>query len=204
MPITVGGRAGYNVANLSAAALAAVALGVAPDLVARVFAHFGTDAGDNPGRLMRFETGGVHVIVDYAHNPEGLRGLLEVAETLRERGGRLGLLLGHAGNREDADIERLAMTAAQFAPALVVIKELEGYLRGRAPGEVPRILRDALLRAGLPADVLPQQPDEVAAALLALDWARPGDVLVLPVHGLAARAEVVDAIARRGGANARR
>jgi UDP-N-acetylmuramyl tripeptide synthase len=204
MPITVGGRAGYNVANLSAAALAAVALGVAPDLVARVFTHFGTDAGDNPGRLMRFETRGVHVIVDYAHNPEGLRGLLEVAETQRERGGRLGLLLGHAGNREDADIERLAQVAAEFAPALVVLKELQGYLRGRAPGEVPRILRNALLRAGLSADVLPQQPDEVAAALLALDWARPGDVLVLPVHGLAARAEVVDAIARRGGANARR
>jgi len=194
MPITVGGRAGYNVANLSAAALAAVALGVAPEAVARAFASFGTNAQDNPGRLMRFETGGVHVIVDYAHNPEGLRSLLEVAETLRKGHGRLGLLLGHAGNREDADIERLAMTAAQFAPSLVVVKELEGYLRGRQPGEVPRILRDALLRAGLPGAALAQRPDELQAARLALDWARPGDVLVLPVHGLAARAEVLSQI----------
>ena len=191
MPITVGGRAGYNVANLSAAALAAAALGVAPRDIATVFARFGKDARDNPGRLMRFELGGVHVIVDYAHNPEGLRGLLEVAETLREGRGRLGLLLGHAGNREDADIERLAMTAAQFAPSLVVIKELEGYLRGREPGEVPRILRDALLRAGLPESALPQRPSEVEAARLALDWARPGDVVLLLVHGLGARAEVL-------------
>jgi UDP-N-acetylmuramyl tripeptide synthase len=140
---------------------------------------------------MRFELGGVHVIVDYAHNPEGLRGLLEVAETLRQGRGRLGLLLGHAGNRENADIERLAMTAAQFAPSLVVIKELEGYLRGREPGEVPRILREALLRAGLPESALPQRPTEVEAARLALDWAQPGDVVVLLVHGLGARAEVL-------------
>jgi UDP-N-acetylmuramyl tripeptide synthase len=196
MPISMGGSAAYNVANLAAAALAAAAMGVAPETVASVFARFGTDPRDNPGRLMRFETGGVQVIVDYAHNAEGLRGLLEVAVGLRADGGRLGLILGHAGNREDADIERLAEVAAEFEPALVVLKELQGYLRGRAPGEVPRILRDALLRAGLPAAALPERPDEVAAARLALDWARPGDVLVLPVHGLAARAEVVGSIGR--------
>jgi cyanophycin synthetase len=196
MPISMAGSAAYNVANLAAAALAAAAMGVAPEAVATVFGRFGTDVHDNPGRLMRFETGGVQVIVDYAHNADGLRGLLEVAEGLRADGGRLGLILGHAGNREDADIERLAEVAAEFEPALVVLKELQGYLRGRAPGEVPRILRDALLRAGLPAAALAQRPDELAAARLALDWARPGDVLVLPVHGLAARAEVVESIGR--------
>ena len=99
----------------------------------------------------------MHVIVDYAHNPEGLRGLLECRGARCGGRGRLGLLLGHAGNREDADIERLAAAAAEFRPDLVVVKELEGYLRGREPGEVPRILRAALLRAGLPDDALPQR-----------------------------------------------
>ena len=191
MPLTVEGRADYNVANLCAAALAAAALGVEPAAIARVCASFGTRPDDNPGRLMRFEAAGVRVIVDYAHNPEGLRGLLEVAERLRAGQGRLGLLLGHAGNREDADLERLAATAAEFRPSLVVVKELEGYLRGRQPGEVPRILRAELLRRGLPEAALFQRPTEVEAAQLALEWARPGDVLVLPVHGLAARAAVV-------------
>ena len=51
MPLTVGGRADYNVANLAAAALAAAALGVAPDVIAGVFARFGSGPGDNPGRL---------------------------------------------------------------------------------------------------------------------------------------------------------
>jgi UDP-N-acetylmuramyl tripeptide synthase len=199
MPITVSGRAGYNVANLAAAALAAAALGVVPRDIATVFARFGSDVRDNPGRLMRFEIDGVHVLVDYAHNPDGLRGVLQVAEGLKDGGGRLGLLLGHAGNREDADIERLAQVAAEFRPTLVVVKEIEGYLRGRAPGEVPRILHGALLRCGLPEAALPQRPTELEAARLALDWAQPGDVLVLLVHGLGARAEVVRLLAQGEG-----
>ena len=191
MPLTVEGLAAYNVANLAAAALAAVAMGVAPATVAAVFAQFGSSAEHNPGRMMRFHLNGVRVLLDYAHNPEGLGGLLRVAEGLRGGTGRLGLLLGHAGNREDRDIERLAEAAAAFRPALVVVKEIEGYLRGRAPGEVPRILRATLLRAGLPEAVLPLRSTEIEAVRCALEWARPGDVLVLPVHGLAARAQVV-------------
>jgi len=192
MPLTVSGRADYNVSNLAAAALAAVALGVPPGTVAAVFARFGARPEDNPGRMMRFELDGVQVLVDYAHNPEGLRGLLSIAQVMSGDRGRVGLLLGHAGNREDRDIERLAETAAEFAPALVVVKELEGFLRGREPGEVPGILRAALLRAGLPAAALPMRPNELEAVRCALEWARPGDVLALPVHGLAARAAVLE------------
>jgi UDP-N-acetylmuramyl tripeptide synthase len=192
MPLTVGGRAGYNVANLAAAALAAVGLGVPAAIVAEVFGRFGERVTDNPGRMMRFARNGVQVLVDYAHNPEGLAGLLEVATSLLEEGGRLGLVLGHAGNRGDSDIERLAATAAQFAPARVVVKELEGYLRGREPGEVPRILRAALLQAGLPGEALVMCSTEIDAVRCALEWGRPGDVLALPVHGLAARAAVLE------------
>jgi UDP-N-acetylmuramyl tripeptide synthase len=192
MPLTVGGRAGYNVANLAAAALAAVGLGVPAATVAEVFGRFGELVTDNPGRMMRFERNGVQVLVDYAHNPEGLAGLLDVAASLRGDGGRLGVVLGHAGNRGDRDIERLAETAARFAPALVVIKELESYLRGREPGEVPCILRAALLRAGLPGETLTMRATELDAVRCALEWGRPGDVLALPVHGLAARAAVLE------------
>jgi len=191
MPLTVEGSATYNIANLAGAALAAAALGVPPATIAAVVARFGANAADNFGRLMRFERGGVRVLLDYAHNPEGLRGLLQVAEHLRGGTGRLGLLLGHAGNRQDAEIEELARTAAQFRPALVVVKENEAHLRGREPGEIPRIIRAALLRAGLPQASLAVRMSETEAARYALEWAQPGDVLALPVHSSAARTEVL-------------
>jgi UDP-N-acetylmuramyl tripeptide synthase len=135
--------------------------------------------------------------VDYAHNPAGLRGFLTVAGGLRRGPGRLGLLLGHAGNRKDADIEQVARVAAEFRPDLVVIKENESQLRGRAPGEIPRIIRAELLRLGLPESALPVCGSEFEAARRALEWARPGDVLALPVHSTAARAAVVELLESR-------
>lgn len=191
LPLTVGGSAAYNVANLAAAALAADALGVPARTIARVFATFGAAPSDNPGRLMRFDWRGVHVLVDYAHNPAALRGVLAVARGLLGTGARLGMLLGHAGNRLDADIAAVARVAADFRPDLVVVKENEAQLRGRAPGEVPAILRAALLAAGVPAERVPIRSTELEAARCALDWARPGDVVALLVHSGAARAAVL-------------
>jgi len=195
MPLSVGGSARYNIANLAGAALTAAALGVPPAVIAAVFARFGASRGDNFGRMMRFERGGVRILIDYAHNVEGLRGLLEVAEHLRG-GGRLGTLLGHAGNRQDAEIEALARVAAGFHPALVVVKENEAHLRGRAPGEIPRIIHAALLEAGLPESALPVRGSELEAVQCALEWARPGDVLALPVHSATARAAVLELLAQ--------
>jgi cyanophycin synthetase len=191
MPLTVDGSAPYNISNLAGAALAAVAMGIPASVVASVFAGFGAKPSDNIGRMMRFDVHGVRVVLDYAHNADGLRGLLRVAEHLRGGVGRLGLLLGHAGNRRDTEIEELARVAAQFHPDLVVVKENEAQLRGREQGEVPRIIRAALLRTGLPESALPLRMTEVDAARCALEWARPGDVLALLVHSAAARAEVL-------------
>jgi cyanophycin synthetase len=190
MPLSIGGIAGYNVANLAAAALLAVSLGIPASTIAAVFARFGEKIADNPGRMMRFEFKGAHILIDYAHNPDGLRGFLSVARQLRGKG-RLGLLLGHAGNRQDADIAELARVAADFKPDLIVVKENEAQLRGRAPGEIIRIIREELLRLGLPQSALPVRDNELDAARYALEWARPGDVLALPLHSPNARAAVV-------------
>ena len=191
MPLSVGGAARYNIANIAAAALAASALGIAPATIAGVLARFGARNADNPGRLQRWTLGDVEVLLDYAHNPDGLQGLLDVAAGLR-RGGRLALLLGHAGNRLESDFRALAAVAAAARPDRVWLKDIGGdYLRGRASGDVAMILRDALHAAGMDEADLPVCLDEAEAARQALAWARAGDLLVLPVHEPARRDVVV-------------
>jgi UDP-N-acetylmuramyl tripeptide synthase/very-short-patch-repair endonuclease len=181
MPLGYHGAARYNIANIAAAALAASVLGVPAATIAAVLIRFGAARTDNPGRLQLWSFGGIDAFVDYAHNPEGLRGLLDVAT--RMRGGRLGLVLGQAGNREDKEIRELAGVAAAFAPDLVVLKDIGGMLRGRAPGDVAVILRDQLVRDGMRDSRIVEQLDEFAAVRDLLAWAREGDVLVLPIHG---------------------
>ncbi len=188
MPLSAGGAAFYNVANAAGAALLAAAMGVDGARITSVLGRFGASHQDNPGRLDRWDVGGARILMDYAHNPEGLQGLLAVAARLRS--GRMGLLLGQAGNRDDGDIRALAAVAAEARPDFVVLKDLEGYMRGREVGEVPAILGDELQRRGVPEGSMRTVLPEVEAAKALLAWARPGDVIVLPVHGLAARKEL--------------
>jgi cyanophycin synthetase len=190
MPLSANGAAKYNIANLAGAALVAQALGIDTTIIAQVCTQFGASNRDNPGRLMRWPFGATTVLVDYAHNPDGLHGLLEVARALNARG-RLAIVLGQAGNREDADIHELAAVAARHRPDLVVLKELVSHARGRAPGEVVALLRKGLLDNGIAEDAIVMRERELDAARAALAWARDGDLLVLPIHDKHGRAEVV-------------
>ena len=194
MPLSVAGAARYNLENLSAAVLAAVAVGLPLAAIEKTLARFGAQASDNPGRLERWPHRGATVLIDYAHNPDGLAHLLGVARTLLPR--RLGLLLGQAGNRDDLAIAALARVAAAAAPDRVVLKELPAMLRGRLPGAVPALIERELLAAGIAHDRILLRLDEDAAAGVLLDWAEPGDVIVLPIHTDAVRARLVAALAR--------
>lgn len=188
MPLTLKGSAHYNIANCAGAALAAFAIGIAPEQIAQVLARFGHSRHDNPGRLEHWPLADINVLLDYAHNPEGLSGLLTVAHALRDaraaggQPGRIGLLLGQAGNRSNEAIADLARAAASFSPAHIVLKDITGYMRGRAEGEVPQLLLASLLACGIKTEQIAIILPEVAAAQALLRWAKPGDVLVLPVH----------------------
>ncbi|MES2125174.1 MAG: Mur ligase family protein [Gemmatimonadota bacterium] len=197
MPLTYSGLADYNVANLLAASLAASRMGVDATTIGAVVHRFGERADDNAGRLTKFTVSGAHVLIDYAHNPSGLAGLLRVARGIAR--GRLLLLLGQAGNRSNEALTALAQTAWSARPDRIILKELEGYRRGREPGEVPAFLAATLQRLGMPSDRIDVVHDEAAAVAAALAWCTPGDVLVLPVHALAARASVL-ALLRDSGA----
>lgn len=200
MPLSAEGAARYNVANLAAAALAAAALGLDPEGFPAVLAAFGRDRRDNPGRLETWRFGGLTILVDYAHNPEGLAGLLRVARAC-QGGGRLGLLLSQAGNREDSAIRALAAAAAAFHPDLVILKDMAEYLRGREHGEIPEILGEELAHHGFGPDRMRTVLEESDAVGALLAWARPGDVLVMPLHGPKSRvavAEMLDGLASMG------
>jgi len=180
-PITYGGAAPHNAANVATAALAAAAAGVPVSAITQTLRTFGRDASDNPGRLMIRELGGVTIVMDYAHNPDGMAALCATAAALPAQ--RRLLLLGQAGNRDDTQLRALGATAWRAtAFDRVIIKDMHDMLRGRSPGEIPARLREGLQRAGAPESVIVESPSEVAGICAALEWAAEGDLLVLGVH----------------------
>jgi cyanophycin synthetase len=180
IPLALGGAARYNVANALAAAALATAAGLPATAIAAGLRSLHPTPDDNPGRTNLLERRGVHILLDYAHNPHGLTALLELAATLPAE--RRLIVLGHAGDRTDEALRDVARTAWTFRPDRVVVKELPTMLRGRAPGEVPAVFLDELRRLGAPEEMLSEAPDEPEAVRQALAWARPGDLLLLLVH----------------------
>lgn len=180
IPFTFGGAARHNVANALGAIGMAAAVGLPVEAMAEGLLRVGGTPEDNPGRANLFERDGIRILVDYAHNPHGLTALLDIARSLPA--GRRLILIGQAGDRDDAAIRDLARAAWAFQPDHVVVKELPEMLRGRGPGEVPALLVDELLRLGAPEENVTRADSELEGVEEALAWARPGDLLVLLVH----------------------
>jgi len=180
MPIALGGAARHNLANALAAIGAASVMGVPVEAMRRALGAFGRDTEDNVGRANIIGLAGVTVIIDYAHNPHGMAALAATVAAIPAR--RRLVLIGQAGDRSDEAIRALARSALALRPDRIVLKEMERYLRGREPGEIPAIMADELRKHGVPGEAVTMPGTELAAVRDALEWARPGDVLLLAVH----------------------
>lgn len=180
VPLAMRGAARHNLANALAAIGVAHGLGLPTDAMARALSQFGLSPEDNPGRLAVFDLQGVTAIVDFAHNPHGQRALMEMARDLSPK--RQLVVLGQAGDRDNASIAELVELTWEFRPDRILIKEMEKYLRGREPGEVPAMIRAELDRVGAPSEIHETVPSEAAALESALEWAEAGDLLLLFSH----------------------
>lgn len=194
VPMTLAGLSRFNVENALAAASAALAVGISPDVVVAGLRGFRPDPEHNPGRMNVFSLGKVTVVVDLAHNEAGLEALLEIMRGVRRPGARLLLGLGAVGDRQDDLLERLGEIAGRDAD-VVAIGHKERYLRGRTVEDLEGLLRAGAARVGM-ADV-PAYPTEVDSLAALVERARPGDVVGLMCH--AERDQVYAWIAGHGG-----
>jgi cyanophycin synthetase len=188
LPVTVAGLSRNNIANALAAAAACDALGITPRRIRAGLRSFAVDEATNPGRLNLFARDGAMVLVDFAHNEAGLRGLLEVSRSLAGDG-RVLLALGTAGDRTDAILRGLGRVAGEGAD-VVVICQKEHYLRGRDPMEMAQLFLDGAAEAGLDAAGIEILPNEVASLAELVRRSAPGDVVTMMSH--ADRRQVFD------------
>ena len=199
IPITLGGAAVYNVQNALAAALCAAELGLPDAAIVAALRGFRPSPEDSLGRTNLFSLGGAHVLLDFAHNPDGVRRIGELSRGLvaTVAPGRRLVLVGLAGDRTDAIREAFVDEVLAIPPDLIALKELPEHWRGRAEGEMPALLRAAFEVRGFPSTQLLDVPDEREAAARLLDLAAPGDLVLLFVHE---QVESVLALLRERGA----
>jgi cyanophycin synthetase len=177
-----------------AAAAAALGAGVPEEAVADGLRSFVLDPESNPGRANLFELDSRVIVIDYAHNEDGMRGLVEICQGLRAASARIFLAFGTAGDRTNAILHRLAYTAARGTdrPAIV---ELHRYLRGRDPKDLVERLQAGLQDGG--KATAPVFPNEVEALEWMLQESEPNEVIA--ITALAQRPEIFELLRSRGG-----
>ncbi len=180
-PITFGGAARYNVENVLGVVATARALGIASDVIAAALRSF--SMRDNPGRGQLLDRDGVKILLDFGHNPDGVRAVLQLVLALRVQApGKLVIIAASPGDRSDSDIEGVVREIASLRPDHLIVRELTGYLRGREPGAVPAIYQRTFAELGFAADVYEFANNEVDGLQRALAKTGPGDLVVMLVH----------------------
>jgi cyanophycin synthetase len=197
VPATLAGVSSHHVQNAMAAAAAALGVGIPEERVVEGLRTFLPDQERNPGRANVFEVDGRVVVVDYAHNEEGMRGLVEICRGLLPPGGDVWVSMCSAGDRS-REIRRGVGYVAGRGADHVTVSELRRYLRGADPEDVVGDLRAGAIDGG--ASDVPVFPDEVGALVWMLEKSSPGDVV--SVAALSQRPEIFALLEERGGKRA--
>jgi UDP-N-acetylmuramyl pentapeptide synthase len=195
LPLAYGGAAGYNVANALGAAAAADAIGLPWEALRRGL--LGLRQGENPGRGNLWTVGATGVLLDFAHNPEGVRGLVALARALG--GESVAWVCGLPGDRSDDALRAVARELAAARPLAVYLHDLQGYLRGRAPGVVPALLASELERLGVAPARVERVDGELDGVARALGRAAAGGVRLVVVMPHLERAVVPAFLTANGG-----
>ena len=173
MPVSLGGRARYNIANAMAATAALTACGFSAIEIADGLRSFVSDSKHNPLRSNLYDIDGVTVVVDYAHNCAAYAALAEMARAMTP--GRLVGVVAAPGDRRDADLIDIGRTCAAGFDELVIY---ESENRGRAPGDTATLLTRGAKLGKIGNEQLQVELDVHRAIRLGLSMCRPGDVLV--------------------------
>jgi cyanophycin synthetase len=186
IPIALRGAASHNIANSLAASALTHCLGIPLPEIREGLISMSQD--DNPGRCNVYSISDFKVLVDFAHNPHAMEALFSMARALPAR--RRLLAFAQAGDRTDGLIRELARSAWSIGLDAVVVSELEAYARGRPPGEVYGLISDELIKCGARQDQIQYFKEETESLDAALDWAQPGDLIIMLALG--ARSQIQD------------
>ena len=177
VPLTLDGKARFNIHNAMAAVAAGYALGLSEDTVRAALMTFHPNVGQNRGRLNVFDVGDFRVLLDFGHNVSALRALDEVIPHLKPRAtGRVLRVAYLAGNRLDEDLRAVGAALTTHCDRLWVS---DPDPRGRPEGEASRLILEGALAAGLDASRASRAVKEWDNLQAAFKEARAGDLIVL-------------------------
>jgi cyanophycin synthetase len=173
--ITYNGVLEYNVENALAATAALIGLGMDYALIRKGLSTFYGDEEHNPGRFNMYDVNGTSVVLDYGHNIEGYKAVLNGAKKMSHK--RLIGVIGVPGDRTDTSVMELGRIAGNNFD-YIFIKEDQDR-RGRKPGEIAELLKKGAVQSGFNKENIKVVLDEKEAFSQAIESSYPGDMVII-------------------------
>ncbi len=174
IPLTLEGKASFNVANALASAAACYALGIPEKGIERGLITFNPSTSQSRGRMNVIDISDFKVLVDYGHNPAAVKALSEVFPHLSK--GRVVGMHSGTGNRREEDILEFGRVLGRVYDRIVLT---DSDPRRRSQGETAEIVKRGILDTGFMEEDITVLLDSREATRTALEMAKAGDLVVI-------------------------
>jgi cyanophycin synthetase len=174
IPLTYGGKATFMIQNILPAILTANIKGFSIEDMKAALETFIPSPSQTPGRLNLFQFENFQVLLDYAHNPSGMRALQKFTDKL-ECTVKVGMIAG-IGDRRIEDNNEMGSIAAEMFDEIIIRQDKR--LRGKTEEELINMLNDGI-KAKDPNKKTTIIPSEKEAITYAINNAVKGSLIIL-------------------------
>ena len=174
IPLTYGGKALFMIQNILPAIIAANVQGISIEDTKAALETFIPSASSTPGRLNLFKFKNFDILLDYAHNPAGMRALQKFTNNL-EATIKVGIIAG-IGDRREEDNNEMGSIAAEMFDEIIIRQDKN--LRGKSEIDLINML-DAGIKKQDPNKKTTIIPSEKDAITHAVAHAEKGSLIVL-------------------------
>jgi cyanophycin synthetase len=174
IPLTYGGKATFMIQNILPAVIAANVRGIGIEDMKVALETFIPSASQTPGRLNLFKFENFSILLDYAHNPAGMRALQKFTDNL-EATIKVGIIAG-VGDRRKEDTNELGSIAAEMFDEIIIRQDK--HLRGKSEEELIKMLDDGIKMKD-PNKKTTIIPSEKEAITHAVNNATKGSLIIL-------------------------
>ncbi len=140
IPLTYGGKAKFMIQNVLPAILAANIQGISIEDMKAALETFIPSASQTPGRLNLFKFNDFSILLDYAHNPAGMRALKNFTDEL-DATVKVGIIAG-IGDRREEDNNEMGSIAAEMFDEIIIRQDKR--LRGKTEEQLIKMLGDGI------------------------------------------------------------
>ena len=173
--VTLKGKLRYNIANAMAACAALVAMKVDYNIIKKGLNTFCSNEEHNPGRFNMYNVNDVKVILDYGHNIEGYKAVLDAMKDMEHKS--LIGIIGVPGDRLNSNIIEVGKISGNYLDSIYIKEDMDK--RGRKNGEVAELLEQGIKASRMNPNNYRVILDEKEALNRAIDDAKPGDVIIV-------------------------